>query len=58
VAGLILSGEILREVVELVYPPLEQQSVGEMSSRVLVGTVSGDIHDIGKNIFGMLLSCL
>ena len=24
---------------------------------MLVGTVSGDIHDIGKNMFGMLLSC-
>jgi methylmalonyl-CoA mutase cobalamin-binding domain/chain len=57
VAGLIMSGEILREVVELVYPSLEQQSVGKVSGRVVVGTVSGDIHDIGKNIFGMLLSC-
>ena len=57
VAGLIMSGEIFREVVELVQPLLEQQSEGSASGRVLVGTVSGDIHDIGKNIFGMLLSC-
>ena len=57
VAGLIMSGEILREVVELVLPLLEQQLDGEAHGRVLVGTVSGDIHDIGKNIFGMLLSC-
>jgi methylmalonyl-CoA mutase cobalamin-binding domain/chain len=57
VAGLIMSGEIFREVVELVQPLLEQQTEGKTSGRVLVGTVSGDIHDIGKNMFGMLLSC-
>jgi methylmalonyl-CoA mutase cobalamin-binding domain/chain len=57
VAGLIMSGEIFREVVELVQPLIEQQSDGNASGRVLVGTVSGDIHDIGKNMFGMLLSC-
>lgn len=57
VAGLIMSGEIFREVVDLVQPLIEQQSKGNASGRVLVGTVSGDIHDIGKNMFGMLLSC-
>ena len=57
VAGLIMSGEIFREVVERVQPLLEQQSEGKSSGRVLVGTVSGDIHDIGKNMFGMLLAC-
>ncbi len=57
VAGLIMSGEIFREVVEMVQPLLEKQADGKASGRVLVGTVSGDIHDIGKNMFGMLLSC-
>ena len=57
VAGLIMSGEIFREVVERVQPLLEQQAEGNSSGRVLVGTVSGDIHDIGKNMFGMLLAC-
>lgn len=57
VAGLIMSGEIFREVVELVQPLLLQQADGRISGRVLVGTVSGDIHDIGKNMFGMLLAC-
>jgi methylmalonyl-CoA mutase cobalamin-binding domain/chain len=57
IAGLIMSGEIFREVVELVHPLLEKQVNGNSSGRVLVGTVSGDIHDLGKNMFGMLLSC-
>jgi methylmalonyl-CoA mutase cobalamin-binding domain/chain len=57
ISGLIMSGEIFREVVEMVQPLLEQRAEEHSSGRVLVGTVSGDIHDIGKNILGMLLSC-
>jgi methanogenic corrinoid protein MtbC1 len=57
VSGLIMSGEIFREVVELVQPLLERQSNGQSAGTVLVGTVAGDIHDIGKNIAGMLLAC-
>jgi methylmalonyl-CoA mutase cobalamin-binding domain/chain len=57
IAGLIMSGEIFREVVELIHPLLAQRATGESIGRVLVGTVSGDIHDLGKNIFGMLLAC-
>ena len=57
IAGLIMSGEIFREVVELVHPHLEKYDHGNISGRVLVGTVAGDIHDLGKNMFGMLLAC-
>jgi methanogenic corrinoid protein MtbC1 len=57
VSGLIMSGEIFREVVELVQPLLEVRTNGQSLGRVLVGTVSGDIHDIGKNMVGMLLAC-
>jgi methanogenic corrinoid protein MtbC1 len=57
VSGLIMSGEIFREVVELVQPLLERQANGQSAGTILVGTVSGDIHDIGKNIAGMLLAC-
>lgn len=57
VAGLIMSGEIFREVVELAQPMLGQRLDGKSSGLVLLGTVAGDIHDIGKNMFGMLLVC-
>lgn len=57
VSALIMSGEIFREVVELVQPHLEKRNSGRPLGLVLIGTVSGDIHDIGKNILGMLLSC-
>lgn len=56
-AGLIMAGEIFREVMELVQPVIKAQISGKESGRVLLGTVQGDIHDIGKNIQAMLLSC-
>jgi len=52
-----MSGEIFREVVEMLQPLLVKNADKKSSGRILVGTVSGDIHDIGKNILGMLLSC-
>lgn len=57
IAGLIMSGEIFREVVEIIQPLMVKQTNEKSSGLILVGTVSGDIHDIGKNMVGMLLSC-
>lgn len=54
-AGLIMAGEILREVMELLHPLVAPTAPGRASGRVLLGTVEGDIHDLGKNIFNMLL---
>jgi methanogenic corrinoid protein MtbC1 len=56
-AGLIMAGEIFREVMELLQPVVERQVSGQSSGRILLGTVEGDIHDLGKNIVNMLLSC-
>lgn len=57
IAGLIMAGEIFRQVVEMVEPLLLEQLSGESSGTIIVGTVAGDIHDLGKNMFGMLLTC-
>lgn len=54
-SGLILAGEIFREVLAGAQPFLEQEVAGEGSGKVLVGTVAGDIHDIGKNIVATAL---
>jgi methanogenic corrinoid protein MtbC1 len=56
-AGLIMAGEIFREVMELVQPSMEQVLAGHDSGRVLIGTVEGDIHDIGKDIVFLALRC-
>jgi methanogenic corrinoid protein MtbC1 len=56
-AALIMGGEIFRQVMDLVQPLVEQQVSGPVSGRILLGTVQGDIHDLGKNIVNMLLRC-
>lgn len=56
-AGLIMAGEIFRQVMEMLQPVFEQQISGQTTGRVLLGTVQGDIHDLGKNIVNTLLSC-
>jgi methanogenic corrinoid protein MtbC1 len=56
-SGLIMAGEIFREVMELVQPVVEQRVSGDASGRILLGTVQGDIHDLGKNIVSVLLGC-
>jgi methylmalonyl-CoA mutase cobalamin-binding domain/chain len=49
-SGLILAGEIFREVLELASVDLERELSGDGAGRILLGTAPGDIHDIGKNI--------
>lgn len=56
-SGLIMGGEIFYEVMELIQPAMQNRISGTSSGRVLLGTVEGDIHDLGKNIFKLLLSC-
>ena len=54
-AALIMSAEILAEIMEMVLPGVEARYSGKSSGRILVGTVQGDIHDLGKNMLLMLL---
>jgi methanogenic corrinoid protein MtbC1 len=56
-SGLIMAGEIFRQVMEMVQPTIEKQLSGNNSGKILLGTVKGDIHDIGKNNLSMLLTC-
>lgn len=49
-SGLIMAGEIFRGVMEIVQPDWESSLGGGASGRVLLGTVAGDIHDLGKNM--------
>jgi methanogenic corrinoid protein MtbC1 len=55
IAGLIMAGELFKEVLDLAQPPHEQTAPQESSGTVVLGTVAGDIHDIGKNLFGTSL---
>jgi len=57
IAGLIMAGEIMRQAMDLVKPAMVKQKYGKTFGRVLLGTIEGDIHDIGKNLFRDLLEC-
>ena len=53
---LIMSGEILRQIFEALGPKLKDaQSTEKKKGKVLLGTVAGDIHDIGKDVVKFML---
>ena len=52
---LILAGRMLKDIAERVKPYLTADVKSEKKGRVLIGTVAGDIHDIGKDIVVTML---
>ena len=52
---LMMAGEMLKEISNLIKPLIQEQKTGDQGGKVLIGTVEGDIHDIGKNIVVFLL---
>ena len=52
---LILAGEMLSQVTEIVKPKLEEELPEEKIGKVVIGTVEGDIHDIAKDIVAFML---
>ena len=56
-AELMLSGEIFKEAMEFIDPYLGEKNPTEESykGKVILATIQGDIHDLGKNILATLL---
>lgn len=54
VPELLLAGRAMRSALELLRP-LMTASGEKLFTRVVIGTVKGDLHDIGKNIVGSML---
>ena len=52
---LIMAGEMLRQISEIVKPKLTGDVKTERLGKVIIGTVEGDIHDIGKDIVVFML---
>ena len=53
---LIIAGDVLKAIGELVKPKLKAQATeDEVLGRVVIGTVAGDIHDLGKDIVTFML---
>jgi len=52
---LMLAGEMLKQISAMIKPLVQEQKKEAKGGKVLIGTVEGDIHDIGKNIVIFLL---
>ncbi|RPI83360.1 MAG: methionine synthase [Chloroflexi bacterium] len=52
---LILAGELMKAISDEVKPYMNQSVDVKKSGKVLLGTVQGDIHDIGKDIVNFML---
>jgi len=53
---LIIAGDMLKAIGDLVKPKLKAQVAGDQTlGKVVIGTVAGDIHDLGKDIVTFML---
>ena len=55
----VKSARVMKQAVGVLLPYMEAEEDGQRESagRVLMATVKGDVHDIGKNIVGVVLAC-
>lgn len=54
----VKSARVMKQSVAVLTPVLEQEHAGQASAAtVVLATVKGDVHDIGKNIVGVVLAC-
>ena len=52
---LVLAGETMKEAFKVLQPALAAADKSESKVKIIIATVKGDNHDIGKNILGSLL---
>jgi len=55
VADLIVAGEIFKEVMNILRPRIIAERKSQPIGRVVIGTVYGDVHDVGKNLVAIFL---
>ncbi len=55
----VKSARVMKKAVGHLVPYIEEEKDGKRSSngRIVMATVKGDVHDIGKNIVGVVLQC-
>ncbi len=54
----VKSARVMKKAVAYLEPYLEaEKQEGQTNGKVLMATVKGDVHDIGKNIVGVVLAC-
>jgi 5-methyltetrahydrofolate--homocysteine methyltransferase len=55
IPDLVYSGKILEEVAALVKPGLSRTPESKKLGKIVIGTVAGDLHDIGKDLVTFML---
>jgi len=54
----VKSARVMKQAVAYLNPYIEEtKEVGETNGKIVLATVKGDVHDIGKNIVGVILQC-
>tara|TARA_B100000959_G_scaffold277712_1_gene334750 strand:+ start:90 stop:3725 length:3636 start_codon:yes stop_codon:yes gene_type:complete len=54
----VKSARVMKKAVAILTPFIEREKTkGSKAGKVLLATVKGDVHDIGKNIVGVVLGC-
>ena len=54
----VKSARVMKQAVAYLNPYIEEtKAVGATNGKVVMATVKGDVHDIGKNIVGVILQC-
>ena len=55
----VKSAKVMRDAVEILQPYMNADDTDAKTSkpRIVIATVKGDVHDIGKNIMGIVLTC-
>ena len=54
---LIRSASVMNNCVDILTPYLDKVDKASSKGKILMATVDGDVHDIGKNIVGTVLEC-
>lgn len=53
--GVLVAAEAMTNAIEILEPHIPKEQVATSLGRAVIGTVEGDIHDIGKRIMGTIL---
>ena len=53
---LVSAAQAMKAAMDILRPALAREGGGREAGRVVIGTVQGDIHDIGKTLVGTMLS--
>ena len=54
VPEMLIAAKAMKKGVEVLKPPLASGAAGALG-KVIIGTVAGDLHDIGKNLVAMMI---